>query len=88
MMLVAVVRERVSLNRLEGLEENLGMPLPAATQCQIIVETALPLQPAHEELMRSLASPPDSRLRVAETAASGLFASHSIVFPWVWRPTN
>ena len=42
-------------NRLEGLEENLGIPLPAATQCQIMVETAVPLQPALEELMRQAA---------------------------------
>lgn len=39
-------------NRLEDLEQNLGIPLPAATQCQIMAETAVPLQPALEELMR------------------------------------
>jgi hypothetical protein len=42
-------------NRLEDLEENLGIPLPAATQCQIMAETAVPLQPALEELMRQAA---------------------------------
>jgi transposase len=42
-------------NRLEGLEENLGIPLPAATQCQIMTETAEPLQPAIEELVRQAA---------------------------------
>jgi len=42
-------------NRLEDLEQNLGIPLPAATQCQIMAETAVPLQPAHEELMRQAA---------------------------------
>jgi transposase len=42
-------------NRLEGLEENLGIPLPAATQCQIMAETAASLQPALEELMRQAA---------------------------------
>ena len=42
-------------NRLEGLEENLGIPLPAATQCQIMAETAIPLQPALEELIRQAA---------------------------------
>ena len=42
-------------NRLESLEENLGIPLPAATQCQIMAETAVPLQPALEELMRQAA---------------------------------
>jgi len=33
-------------NRLENLEDSLGIPLPAATQCQIMAETAVPLQPA------------------------------------------
>jgi hypothetical protein len=42
-------------NRLEGLEENLGIPLPAATQCQIMAETAVPLQPALAELKRQAA---------------------------------
>ena len=42
-------------NRLEGLEENLGIPLPAATQCEIVAETAVPLQPALEELIRQAA---------------------------------
>ena len=42
-------------NRLEGLEENLGIPLPAATQCQIMAETMVPLQPAFDELMRQAA---------------------------------
>ena len=37
-------------NRLEKLEDSLGIPLPAATQCQIMEETAVPLQPALEEL--------------------------------------
>ncbi len=42
-------------NRLEGLEENLGIPLPAATQCEIVAETAVPLQPALDELIRQAA---------------------------------
>ena len=42
-------------NRLEGLEESLGIPLPAATQCEIVAETAVPLRPALEELMRQAA---------------------------------
>src|SRR5436305_13602293 len=42
-------------NRLESLEGNLGIPLPAATQCQITTETAVPLQPAVEEPMRQAA---------------------------------
>ncbi len=42
-------------NRLEDLEQDLGIPLPAATQCQIMAETAAPLQPALEELIRQAA---------------------------------
>lgn len=42
-------------NRLEGLEESLGIPLPAATQCEIMAETAVTLQPALDELMRQAA---------------------------------
>jgi len=41
--------------RLEGLEESLGIPLPVATQCEIVAETAIVLQPAFEELMRQAA---------------------------------
>ena len=32
----------VPWNRTEGLEANLGIPLPAATQCEIMVQTARP----------------------------------------------
>jgi transposase len=42
-------------NRLEGLEASLGIPLPAATQCEIVAETAIPLQPALDELKRQAA---------------------------------
>jgi transposase len=42
-------------NRLESLEDSLGIPLPAATQCQIMAETAVPLEPALEELKRQAA---------------------------------
>ena len=45
----------VPWNRTEGLEANLGIPLPAATQCEIMAQTALPLQPALEELKRQAA---------------------------------
>ena len=41
--------------RLEGLEESLGIPLPAATQCEVVTETADALQPALEELIRQAA---------------------------------
>ena len=41
--------------RLEGLQENLGIPLPAATQCEIVKETAARIQPAGDELIRQAA---------------------------------
>jgi transposase len=41
--------------RLEGLEESLGIPLPVATQCEIVQETAAKLQPALDELIRQAA---------------------------------
>ena len=45
----------VPWNRTEGLEANLGIPLPAATQCKVMAQTAPPLQPALEELKRQAA---------------------------------
>ena len=42
-------------NRLEGLQENLGIPLPVATQCEIVKETAVRIQPAMDELIRQAA---------------------------------
>jgi len=41
--------------RLCGLQASLGIPLPVATQCEIVAETAVPLQPALEELQRQAA---------------------------------
>jgi len=41
--------------RLRGLERSLGIPLPVATQCEIVAETAVLLQPALEELQRQAA---------------------------------
>ena len=38
-------------NRLERLEESLGIPLPAATQCEIVAEAAAAIQPAMVELI-------------------------------------
>ena len=38
-------------NRLEGLEGSLGIPLPAATQCEIVAKTAEVIQPALQELI-------------------------------------
>jgi transposase len=41
--------------RLEGLEENLGIPLPASTQWEIVAESAERIRPAWEELIRQAA---------------------------------
>src|ERR1700683_842436 len=45
----------VPRNRLEGLQENLGIPLPVATQCEIVKETAAQIQPAGDESIRQAA---------------------------------
>ncbi len=42
-------------NRLADLEASLGIPLPVATQCEIVVEAAATIQPAMEELIRQAA---------------------------------
>src|SRR5664279_4960537 len=42
-------------NRLAGLQENLGIPLPVATQCEIVKEKAIQIQPAMDELIRQAA---------------------------------
>ena len=42
-------------HRLENLQAGLGIPLPAATQWQIVSETAGVLVPAHSELIRQAA---------------------------------
>ena len=42
-------------NRLEGLQENLGIPLPASTQWDIVSAAYPQLQPGHEELIRQAA---------------------------------
>jgi transposase len=41
--------------RLQGLEKSLGIPLPVATQCEIVAEAAVILQPALQELKRQAA---------------------------------
>lgn len=42
-------------NRLQGLQRNLGIPLPATTQWGIVEEAAAKLTPIHEELIRQAA---------------------------------
>jgi len=45
----------VPFHRLEGLQGNLGIPLPASTQWEMVEEAAELLAPAHEEWMRQAA---------------------------------
>jgi transposase len=45
----------VPFHRLERMEELLGIPLPAATQWELVEETAALIKPAHEELIRQTA---------------------------------
>jgi len=42
-------------HRLAGLEKSLGIPLPAATQCEIVTEVADAIRPAMGELIRQAA---------------------------------
>ena len=42
-------------NRLEQLEAQMGIPLPAATQWEIVEDAAHPLKPARDELIRQAA---------------------------------
>ncbi len=42
-------------NRIEGLERNLGIPLPASTQWEVVHEAAGRLRAPHEELIRQAA---------------------------------
>ncbi len=45
----------VPFYRLEKLEGSLGIPLPAATQWEVVAGAAAPLRPAYEELIRQAA---------------------------------
>src|ERR1700677_546032 len=45
----------MAFHRLEHLQENMGIPLPAATQWEIVEEAAELLGPAYEELIRQAA---------------------------------
>src|SRR5712692_6092865 len=45
----------VPFNRIENLEKRLGVPLPAATQWEIVAEAATLLEPVRDELIRQAA---------------------------------
>jgi hypothetical protein len=55
--MLAVLRygRGIPFYRLEGLQNNLGIPLPASTQFEILEETSGVLAPAYEELIRQAA---------------------------------
>jgi len=42
-------------HRLEGLQQGLGIPLPSATQWEIVRDSAKPLEPVYRELVRQAA---------------------------------
>lgn len=45
----------IPFNRLERLERNMGIPLPASTQWEVVRDAAVELEPVHEELIRQAA---------------------------------
>jgi hypothetical protein len=55
--MIAILRYGTGLpmNRLERLEDNFGIPLPASTQFEIVEDLAEELEPAHQELKRQAA---------------------------------
>jgi transposase len=55
--MIGVLKYGVGLpfNRLENLEGELGIPLPASTQWEIVKEAAETLKPAHQELIKEAA---------------------------------
>jgi len=55
--LVAVLRygSGLPLNRIAGLQEGFGIPLPVSTQWDLLEKAACKLAPAHEELLRRAA---------------------------------
>jgi hypothetical protein len=80
--------------RLEGLQRGLGIPLPAATQCEILAETAVPLRPALQELVRQAAQwelvhNDDTSMRVLSLDRGDVSAERTGVFTsgiiWVFQ---
>jgi transposase len=63
-------------NRIENLEERLGVPLPAATQWGMVAEAADLLHPVQEELIRAAAQGElfhndDTSVRILHAGAAG-----------------
>jgi hypothetical protein len=64
----------VPFNRIEKLQRNLGIPLPAATQWELVDAAADRIASAHEELIRQAAQGQvlhndDTRMKILEVAA-------------------
>jgi transposase len=83
-------------HRLEHLEQSLGIPLPAATQWEIVEEAAELIQPAWEELIRQAAQGEvlhndDTRMRVLHLARepaddrTGVFTSGIVSTAPGWK---
>jgi hypothetical protein len=80
--------------RLQGLQHGLGIPLAAATQCQTLAETAVPLGPAFQELARQAAQwelvhNDDTSMRVLSLDRGDVSAERTGVFTsgivWVFQ---
>lgn len=80
--------------RLEGLQHGLGIPLPAATQCEILAETVVLLRPAFQELVRQAAQwelvhNDDTSMRVLSLDRGDVSAERTGVFTsgivWVFQ---
>ncbi|MBK8979608.1 MAG: transposase [Planctomycetes bacterium] len=61
----------VPFNRIEKLQHNLGIPLPAATQWELVDAVADLIAPAHDELIRQAAQGEvlhndDTRMKILE----------------------
>jgi len=61
----------VPMHRLEGLQGNLGTPVPSSTQWEVLAERVKPFRPVHSELVNQAAQAPvlhndDTSVRILE----------------------
>jgi len=71
MVAVAKYGHGIPFKRLESIQKNCGVPLPASTAWELVKETADVLKPVHEELIRQAAQAPvvysdDTRVRLIQ----------------------
>lgn len=64
----------VPFNRLEQLQESMGVPLPASTQWDIVEKTAMPAHPVYKELIRQAAQ--GELIHLDDTTMKILLAVH------------